>query len=93
MDLSGGLLSLSFLLIKDYWKFVHFQVGYNRWPSLLLQQRAMEVMRIGLAKIIKWQDLIQDVIRIFNHGFSPKGFVNSGHGLKIVFSMCREPLL
>ena len=55
-------------------------MGHARWPSLLLQQRAVEGMRIILAKIIKWQELIQGVIGLSNHDFSLKELVDSGRG-------------
>lgn len=52
MDISclSRCLSLS-LLFKGYWKFVHFQVGCSEWLSFVLRQRAVETMRIRLAKL------------------------------------------
>lgn len=64
-------LSLSFFF-KGYWKFVHFQVGRSEWLLFVLRQRAVETMRIWLAKIIKWQELTNGVMGISNHGFLPK---------------------
>lgn len=87
--MSRGLLCPSlfpFLPLFFLKIIVHFQIGYYRWPSLLLQQRAVEVMRIRLAKMIKWQELIQGVIGISNHGFSPKDLSVLDMGWKLYWS-------
>jgi len=49
--------------------------GYSKWLSFVLQQKAVETMGIWLAKIVKWQELTNGVMGIFNRGFLTKNLL------------------